>query len=129
MDNFREVHIFPVVTLLKNTYLLDAKKGDVNGDSFIDHIFLYGNKPHGPHGSITNNITLIIQEGYTNNIEIINLLPSSYSNPKLDLKDFSGDGIYDIKVSISSQDKLGYTFYCIYSYRNNILKKLYEFKE
>lgn len=50
----------------QNMYLLDMKLGDVNGDGILDKVFVYGNKPDGPTGIFGDNITVVIQDGRTN---------------------------------------------------------------
>lgn len=92
----------------------DYKEGDVNGDKIPDKVYLTGNRTHA--SPIFQNITLVIEDGKNGLSYSILLDTSTGYNPTLFLGDFTGDGVFDILVSIDSggsgniQYHYGYTF-------------------
>jgi hypothetical protein len=109
----------------RNITLLDMKQGDVNGDGIIDNVYLYGNKPEGT-GSFADNITLVIQDGHSNRSATVNLQNNAGYNAKLFLGDFSKDNVQDILVSIDSGGSGGYGIFYMYSFKNNILREMFD---
>ncbi|WP_152667775.1 VCBS repeat-containing protein [Aneurinibacillus tyrosinisolvens] len=105
--------------------LLDMKRGDVNGDGIIDNVYLYGNKPEGT-GIFADNITLVIQDGHSNQSTTVNLQNNAGYNARLFLGDFSKDNVQDILVSIDSGGSGGYGIFYIYSFKNNILRQMFD---
>ncbi|WP_251028117.1 MULTISPECIES: hypothetical protein [unclassified Bacillus (in: firmicutes)] len=75
------------------------KQGDVTGDGIIDYIYLYGRK-NVETEIFADHITLVIQDGRSNQISTINLQNNAGYNAKLFLGDFSKDNILEILVSI-----------------------------
>lgn len=112
-----------------NIYVLDFKRGDVNGDSIIDNIYLVGEKTYGLESPFVNNITLIIQDGKTNTFTRIALKENAGYNPTLFLGDFTGDKVDDILISIDSGGSGGYAFYYMYSFVNNNPQKIFDFEK
>ncbi|MBO8161881.1 MAG: VCBS repeat-containing protein [Thermosipho sp. (in: Bacteria)] len=102
-----------------NIYVLDFKRGDVNGDSIIDNIYLIGQKPYGIQSPFTDNIALIIQDGSTNAFYRIVPEENAGYNPTIFLGDFTGDRVNEVLISIDSGGSGGYAFYYIYSFMNN----------
>ncbi len=111
-----------------NLALLDMKQGDVTGDGIIDYVYLYGNK-HDDSEIFADNITLVIQDGRSNQISTINLQNNAGYNAKLFLGDFSKDNILDILVSIESGGSGGYGIFYIYSFTNNRPRLLFDFEK
>lgn len=109
----------------RNIVLIDMKQGDVTGDGIIDNVYLYGNKPEGT-GIFADNITLVIQDGRSNQITTVNLQNNAGYNARLFLGDFSKDNILDILVSIDSGGSGGYGIFYIYSFRNNIPRQMFD---
>lgn len=109
----------------RNIALIDMKQGDVTGDGIIDNVYLYGNKPEGT-GIFADNITLVIQDGRSNQITTVNLQNNAGYNARLFLGDFSKDNILDILVSIDSGGSGGYGIFYIYSFRNNIPRQMFD---
>jgi len=107
-------------------FLLDMKQADVNGDGLPDPVFLYGHKPDGKSGIFADHLTLVIQDGYTQNKTTVNLKNSAGYNARLFLGDFDKDGIEDILVTIDSGGSGGYINAYIYSFRSNVLRELFE---
>ena len=64
-----------------NVALLDMKQGDVTGDGIIDYVYLYGNK-HDETEIFADHITLVIQDGRSNQISTIHLQKNAGYNAK-----------------------------------------------
>ncbi|EOD00511.1 hypothetical protein [Caldisalinibacter kiritimatiensis] len=107
-------------------YILDFKRGDVNGDRVIDNVYLVGEKTSGLESPFTDNITLIIQDGKTGRFTRIPLKDNAGYNPTIFLGDFTGDKVKDILVSIDSGGSGGLAFYYIYSFVNNKPKEIFD---
>ncbi|MEH7237224.1 VCBS repeat-containing protein [Bacillus sp. JJ1562] len=120
-------HSYGYRTYSRNIVLLDMKQGDVTGDGIMDYIYLYGNK-QSETDIFADNITLVIQDGRSNHVSTINLQNNAGYNAKLFLGDFSKDNILDIFVSIESGGSGGYGFFYIYSFRNSVPLKLFDFE-
>ncbi|MFB3168163.1 VCBS repeat-containing protein [Neobacillus sp. 179-C4.2 HS] len=108
--------------------LLDMKQGDVTGDGIIDFVYLYGRKNIETE-IFADQITLVIQDGRSNQISTINLQNNAGYNAKLFLGDFSKDDRLDILVSIESGGSGGYGIFYIYSFINNIPRLLFDFEK
>jgi hypothetical protein len=111
----------------KSTYLLDMKIGDVTGDGVPDKVSLYGSKPEGYTGIFTDDITVVIEDGRTNETKTITPELNSGYNVSLFLGDFTKDKIDDIKVSIDSGGSGGYGYFYIYSFKKNNLQEIFNF--
>jgi hypothetical protein len=111
-----------------NVVLLDMKQGDVTGDGIIDYVYLYGRK-NLETDIFADNITLVIQDGRSNQISTINLQNNAGYNAMLFLGDFSKDNILDILVSIESGGSGGYGIFYIYSFTNNLPLLLFDFEK
>lgn len=100
-------------------------RGDVNGDRIPDNVYLTGIKT--PGSPFTQNITLIIQDRMTGMVSSIPLRENAGYDPMVSLWDFTGDGIYDIFISIASGGSGGIMYHYIYSFINNIPQLLFDF--
>jgi hypothetical protein len=103
---------------------IDRKTGDVNGDGAIDNVYLTGSKE--ADGIIINNIKIDIKNGKIYNIA---LKTDKGYNPRLFLGDFSKNNVKDILVSIESGSTGLEGYFYIYSFMDNISKKLFDFEE
>ena len=103
------------------------KQGDVTGDGIIDYVYLYGNKRDETE-IFADHITLVIQDGRSNQISTINLQNNAGYNAKLFLGNFSKDNLLDILISIESGGSGGYGIFYIYSFRNHIPRLLFDFE-
>lgn len=110
-------------------YILDFKRGDVNGDKIIDNVYLVGEKPSGIGSPFVDNITLIIQDGKTKDFTRIPLKANAGYNPTIFLGDFTNDKVDDILVSIDSGGSGGLAFYYIYSFLDNEPQKIFDFEK
>ncbi|WP_251033051.1 hypothetical protein [Bacillus sp. ISL-7] len=70
-----------------NVVMLDMKQGDVTGDGIIDYVYLNGRK-NVETEIFADYITLVIQDGLSNQISTINLQNNAGYNAKLFLGDF-----------------------------------------
>lgn len=108
--------------------LLDMKQGDVTGDGIVDYVYLFGKK-NVETDIFADHITLVLQDGRSNQATTINLQNNAGYNAKLFLGDFSKDNIVDILVSIESGGSGGYGFFYIYSFKNNIPRQLFDIEK
>ncbi|MFD0677590.1 MULTISPECIES: VCBS repeat-containing protein [unclassified Paenibacillus] len=109
-----------------NLFLLDMKQADVTGDGILDNVYLYGNKPDGQSGLFADHITLVIQDGHSKIRTTVNLPNNAGYNGRLFLGDFDKDKVADILVTIDSGGSGGYISSYIYSFRNKVLRKLFD---
>lgn len=112
-----------------NIYILDFKRGDVNGDKIIDNVYLVGERPYGLESPFTNNITLIIQDRKTNVFTRIPLKQNAGYNPTIFLGDFTEGKVKNILISIASGGSGGFAFYYIYSFTGNTPKKIFDYEK
>ncbi|OPA75392.1 spore coat protein [Paenibacillus selenitireducens] len=113
------------LVLPHNTYVLDRKQGDVNGDGIPDKVYLVGEKPDGSSGIFEEHITLIIIDGYSQHMTTVELRNNAGYNATLFLGDFNHDHVADILVRIDAGGSGGYLYAYLYSFRNNMLKELF----
>ena len=116
-------------TPLDKYYLIDLKKADVNGDSVKDDVLLIGKKPFGEGSPFYDNITLGIRDGRTNQVYTVPLESNSGYSPTIFVGDFTEDGVEDILININSGGSGGLTFNYIYSFLNNIPRKLFDYNQ
>jgi hypothetical protein len=102
----------------QNTYILDKKTGDVNGDKIPDTVYLTGENRGNP---FYENIKVIVQDGRTMQSYIIPLYPNysmAYS-PWLFLGNFTNFNIDEIMVSLPVGGSGALTYYYVISFLNN----------
>lgn len=99
-------------------------QGDVNGDKFIDKVYLTAQKT--PDIEFLQNITLVIQDGRTGRYTRIPLKNNAGYNPTLFLGDFNGDKIDDILIRIDSGGSGAFTFDYVVSFTQNIARLLFD---
>ncbi|MYL30166.1 VCBS repeat-containing protein [Halobacillus halophilus] len=101
-------------------------QGDVNGDSIMDYVYLSGYQ--SPDSPYVTGITLIIQDGRTQQFYSIPLPTNTGYQPRLFLGDFTGSGIDDILVSMDSGGSGGFGYYYVYSFFNNQPSLLFNYE-
>ncbi|MCA0972021.1 VCBS repeat-containing protein [Halobacillus litoralis] len=108
------------------TTILSVAEGDVNGDHIQDYVYLVGQPlPDSPYMTA---ITLVIQDGKTNEFFTIPLKEDQGYDPRVTLQDFTGDGIDDIFIRINSGGSGGYGYFFIYSFVNNKVSLLFDYE-
>jgi hypothetical protein len=111
----------------RNSEIIFSTRGDVNGDGIIENVYLTGVRT--PQSAFVQNITLLIQDGVTGRYNQIPLESNAGYNPTIILRDFTGDGVKGILVSIASGGSGGTMYYYVYSYLRNIPRLLFDYKE
>lgn len=100
-------------------------QGDVNGDRTPDNVYLTGIKTQD--SPFTQNITLLVQDGRTGRFTSTALRENAGYNPSLFLGDFTGNGVADILISITTGGSGGIMYHYIYSFLNNAPQLLFDF--
>lgn len=113
-------------THMTNSNVFDYASGDVNGDNITDNVYLTGIK--SSDSPFVQNIRLIIQDNETDDIYCIPLKDNAGYNPKLFLRDFTGNGVDDILISIATGGSGGTYLYYIYSFTHNIVRLLFDYE-
>ncbi|MGL5244860.1 MAG: hypothetical protein ACRC7R_06790, partial [Sarcina sp.] len=109
-------------------FIVDYTAGDVTGDKKKDKIYLISiNKPDS--NGFADDIELVIIDGKTNTTKVVSLPANSGYKAIVNLYDFDGDGVKEIYISMFSEGSGGYSFYYIYSYKNSVLKVLFDFEK
>lgn len=111
---------------MRQTNIVSFIRGDVTGDGIPDDVYLTGIKT--TDSPFIQNITLVVRDGRTGTFQTV-ALPSENTgyNPILYLNDFTGNGVYDILISITSGGSGGITYYYIYSFVNNIPRLIFNY--
>jgi hypothetical protein len=107
------------------TQIVAYARGDVNGDKMPDNVYLTGIRT--PYSPFTENITLVIQDGTTGVFTSIQLSENTGYNPTLFLGDFTGDGVDDILIGITTGGSGGIMYYYIYSFLKSTVHLLFDF--
>lgn len=84
----------------KTVVQFDHRQCDLKGNGVIDHIYLLGMKDDDH--LVVNEITLVIEDGQTNERQYYALPTTSGVDGKLHIEDFSHNGQYDIGVYVFS---------------------------
>lgn len=113
------------LVLPPNLYVLDTKQGDVNGDGVPDQVYLVGEKPTGSAGGFADHITMIIQDGFSQQLTSVELPNNAGYNATLFLGDFNRDFVADILIRIDAGGSGGYLYGSLYSFKDNMLKELF----
>jgi hypothetical protein len=115
--------------LMKQRYLLAFQESDISGDGIPDRVYLYGNKSEDTISSFVDDITIVIEYGYSGIINTITPEFNAGYKPTLFLGDFTVDGVDDIKLSIESGGSGGYGYFYIYTCINNTPKEIFNFNQ
>ncbi|EYE87819.1 hypothetical protein Q428_11220 [Fervidicella metallireducens AeB] len=109
---------FKNLKLKNNTYIIDYKFEDVNGDKIKDHLILTGVKEK-KQDIFSDNIDIVIENGKTHKITYANLKDFSGYNSSLFIGDFSGDKVKDIFVSADTGGSGGIVNHTIVTFKND----------
>lgn len=107
------------------TFVITSVQADVSGDGTADTISLIGDRDIS-NAAFIRNITLVIEDGSTGQTATTSFPDNAGYNPRLFIGDFTGDSVPEIFISIDSGGSGGFGFYYIYSYKNKVLRKLFD---
>ena len=100
-------------------------RGDVTGDRVPDNVYLTGIMT--PASPFIQNITLLVQDGRSGELTSVPLRENAGYNPTVFLGDFTGNGVDDIFISISTGGSGGIMYHYIYSFVDNTAQLLFDF--
>lgn len=101
-------------------------RGDVTGDHYTDTVSLTGIiTPDSPY---IQYITLVVQDGATEVFQNVPLKINGGYNPTVTLFDFTGDGVPEIMIGITSGGSGGIIYYYIYSFKNFKPRLMFDFE-
>lgn len=109
---------------VRNSTVVAFARGDVNGDKIRDSVYVTGMKESDV--AIIKNLALVIQDGATGILTHIPLKEKMGYNPALFLGDFTGEGVKDILITISTGGSGGTTYNYVYSFVNNSPRLLFD---
>jgi hypothetical protein len=114
----------------RNTFILDYKCEDVNGDNMNDKVILIGHKPFGENDLLSDKVNIIIEDGKSKKFFKLSLgeLDRGF-NGRIFLGDFTGDNVSDIFVSICNNESDGCPNYSLISFVNNKNKPVFNQKK
>jgi hypothetical protein len=115
--------------LKENTFIMDYKYDDVNGDHIKDSIILVGQKREKLDEFERDYIKILVQDGKSK--KYYKLSPGNFTrgdNGKLFLGDFNGDNILDIFVSFCGRGDEDYPWYSLISFKKNKVNSLFDQK-
>jgi hypothetical protein len=116
----------PDVEIRPDTYVLDYKSDDVNGDGIKDGVILIGTREGGLINTYVKNINIVVKDGKTSAYKkfMPGQIDSGYE-PKLYLGDFNRDKIPDIFTTIATGGSGGTSMYSITAFRDNKITYLF----
>jgi hypothetical protein len=100
-------------------------RGDVTGDRVPDNVYLTGIMT--PVSPFIQNITLLVQDGRSGELTSVPLRENAGYNPTVLLRDFTGNGVDDIFISITTGGSGGIMYHYIYSFVDNTAQLLFDF--
>ncbi|WP_082112484.1 hypothetical protein [Paenibacillus sp. DMB20] len=126
----------PELKLKKNTYVLDYKISDVQGDSVADKVILVGTKEKidGKLDAYASDLSIIVQDGKTKKYQkhawLIKDKDGSLSGefgrePSLIVGDYTGDKVDDIIVTAPQGGNGGFVDHLVLSWQENKLKVVF----
>ena len=126
----------PELKLKKNTYVLDYKISDVQGDSVADKVILVGTKEKidGKLDVYASDLSIIVQDGKTKKYQkhawLIKDKDGSLSGefgrePSLIVGDYTGDKVDDIIVTAPQGGNGGFVDHLVLSWQENKLKVVF----
>ncbi|KIL42828.1 hypothetical protein KP77_34580 [Jeotgalibacillus alimentarius] len=104
--------------------VMSFAQGDVNGDRVPDHVYLTGVMT--PDSPFIQQITLLVQDGRSGVLTSVPLRENAGYNPTLFLGNFTGNGVDDILISITTGGSGGIMYHYIYSFVNNTPQLLFD---
>lgn len=104
--------------------VVTSARGDVTGDRVPDHVYLTGIVI--PNRPFVQNITLHVQDGRSGMLTSVLLRENAGYNPTIFLGDFTGDGVDDVLISITTGGSGGIMYHYVYSFVNNTARLLFD---
>jgi hypothetical protein len=108
---------------LNRPSIVNIKHGDIHGDGIIDNVLLTANKT--PDSPFWKDINLVVQNGRTNQSQIIPFKNNSGYNPTLFLGDFTGNKVDDILVVIDTGGSGGAIYAYVFSYIEGQIRQIF----
>lgn len=100
-------------------------RGDVTGDRVPDNVYLTGIMT--PDSPFIQHITLLVQDGRSGVLTSVPLRENAGYNPTVFLGDFTGNGVDDILISITTGGSGAIMYHYIYSFVGNTPQLLFDF--
>ncbi|KMZ44205.1 MULTISPECIES: hypothetical protein [Bacillales] len=128
--------IAPELKLKENTYVLDYKMADVNGDSVEDKVILVGTKEmiDGTLDAYADNLSIVVQDGKTQGYVKHDwvykgtdgtLYGEFGREPNLIIGDYTGDKVNDIIVTAPQGGNGGYVDHLVLALEESKLKMVF----
>lgn len=127
--------IAPELKLKENTYVLDYKTADVNGDSVEDKVILVGAKEmiDGTLDAYASDLAIVVQDGKTQKFEKydwVNNVDGTLSGefgrePNLIVGDYTGNKVNDIIVTAPQGGNGGYVDHLVLAWQEDKLKAIF----
>lgn len=115
-------------TKLDSKIILSEDLGDVDGDGYLDKVYLTGTAPFNNTKNYIDDITLVVEYG-NKKTDTIPLKVNGGFNPKVGVYNLINRSKKEILISIVPGGSGGYIFYYIYSFIDNALKNIFDFEE
>lgn len=112
-------------TTMTQPRIVSFARGDVTGDKVLDNIYLTGIVT--PGSPFIQNITLLVQDGRSGELTSVSIRENAGYNPTIFLGDFTGNGVDDIFISITTGGSGGVMYHYIYSFVDNKAQLLFDF--
>ncbi|MGD8192123.1 hypothetical protein ACQCN2_19305 [Brevibacillus ginsengisoli] len=128
--------VAPQLKLKDNTYTLDYKISDVNGDSVQDKVILVGTKEmiDGTLDAYASDLSVVVQDGKTHGYVKYDWVYKGTDGkmygeigrePNLIIGDYTGDKVDDIIVTAPQGGNGGYVDHLILAWEENKLKAIF----
>ncbi|TGV30857.1 hypothetical protein EN829_035380 [Mesorhizobium sp. M00.F.Ca.ET.186.01.1.1] len=102
----------------KNTYVIDVKSADVNGDKVEDKVFLVGQKEKADD-IYASNMNIAVQDGKSKAYSTTDIKELGGYEGELTLVDFTGDHVADAFVKTATGGSGGIYSHVIATFENN----------
>ncbi|EJL46953.1 MULTISPECIES: hypothetical protein [Brevibacillus] len=102
----------------KNTYVIDVKSADVNGDKLEDTVFLVGQKEKADD-IYASNMNIVVQDGKSKTYSATDIKELGGYEGELTLVDFTGDHVADAFVKTATGGSGGIYHHVIATFANN----------
>ncbi|GAB6137952.1 hypothetical protein [Halanaerobaculum tunisiense] len=123
---FAKKELLTQLDLKKNIEIIESKIVDVTGDGIKDKVALVGSKVGKNKSPFRDNLTIIVRDGKSQEYT-----KATYQNfvgyePKLLVKEFSGDKVNDVMVTANSGGSGGIYYHLIATFKNAKAKVVFD---